>query len=113
MTEWIKFFIVAVFVITGIFAYASAVFGVCRYSFILNSLHCAGVGDTLGILMIVIAGIIYVSDFMAALKLVLVLGLMWFTSPVSSHLLSEITLKTASGDTEQNIEGREEINGNL
>ena len=113
MTEWIKFTIVAVSVITGLFAYLCAVIGVNRFSFILNSLHCAGIGDTLGLMSIIFGCIVYVFDIMAAMKMLLVLILMWFTCPLSAHLLSEITLKTASGEVEHNIEGREDINGHI
>ncbi|MBR6801203.1 MAG: monovalent cation/H(+) antiporter subunit G [Eubacteriaceae bacterium] len=113
MTEWIKFIFVAAFIFIGTFAYTSAVIGVNRFSFILNSLHCAGVGDTLGMMGIVFASAVYVFDFMAAIKMLTVLVIMWFTCPVASHLLSEITLKTASGEVDENIEGKEDIHEHI
>ncbi len=113
MTEWIKFIIVASFLLIGVFSYTTALFGVKKYSFILNSLHCAGLGDTLGLLGILTATIVYIFDFYAAMKILLILIIMWFTSPLSAHLLSEITLKTASGEVDENIEGREDIHEHI
>lgn len=113
MTEWIKFGVVAFFILAGVFCYASAVLGVNRFSFILNSLHCAGIGDTLGLLCMAIAAAVYIFNFMTAVKIILVVVLMWFTCPVSTHLLSEITLKTATGEVEHNINGKEDINEHI
>ncbi len=113
MTEWIKFIFVALFLLIGLFAYTSAVLGVNRFDFILNSLHCAGVGDTLGLMGMIFSSMVYVFDFMVAAKMLLVLFLMWFTCPVAAHLLSEITLKTASGKVEKNIDGKEDISEHI
>ena len=94
MLAWIRFILSAVFMITGLFAFACSVLGVWRFGFVMNRMHAAGIGDTLGILSVAAALIIASDPTIETLKLVLVVAFMWFTSPTSSHFLSQIELFT-------------------
>ena len=51
MMEWIRFWISAVLLAAGVFWYIAAVIGVHRFGFVMNRMHAAGIGDTLGILI--------------------------------------------------------------
>ena len=87
--EWIRFWITAALLVLGLIAFACAVLGVWRFGYMLNRIHAAGIGDTLGILCI-IAGLVISSDSLFdALKLVLLIFFLWFTSPVSTHFLAQ------------------------
>ena len=90
MLAWIQFGVTALLLIAGVLALAAAVVGVSRFEFVLNRLHAAGVGDTLGILCIV-AGLVVATGFhMDSLKLLLLIFFMWFTSPVSTHYVAQV-----------------------
>ena len=90
MMEWIQFGATAFFLIFGILCFVLEVIGVFRFGFVMNRMHAAGIGDSLGLLS-VMAGLIIASGFtMNSLKLLLIILFMWFTSPVSSHFLSQI-----------------------
>ena len=94
MMEWIRFWISAVLLAAGIFFYISAVIGVCRFGFVMNRMHAAGIGDTLGIFC-VIASLAAASGIsFASLKLILLVFFMWFTSPVSTHFLGQVEYYT-------------------
>jgi len=90
MTEWIRFFFVAAFLITGLFGFVTGVIGVYRFGFVMNRMHAGGIGDTFGLFFIILALIIGSGMNMDSLKLFLAVVFMWFTSPASTHFLSQI-----------------------
>ena len=92
--EWIRFFIVAALLIAALISFASAVFGAYRFGFVMNRMHSAGIGDTLGIFFIVTALCIASGFNMDTLKLLLLIFFMWFTSPVSTHFLGQVEYYT-------------------
>ena len=90
MITWIRFILTAVFLLAGLFCFLSAVTGNLRFGFVMNRIHSAGVGDTLGLLCVIL-GLAAASGFrMETLKLVLVLIFLWVASPVSTHFLSQV-----------------------
>ncbi|MCR4672623.1 MAG: monovalent cation/H(+) antiporter subunit G [Lachnospiraceae bacterium] len=92
--EWIRFWIIAVILILGLIAFILAVIGVNRFSFVMNRMHSAGVGDSLGLMIVIIAMIIFSGSVMTALKLALLVVFMWFTAPTATHFLSQIEFYT-------------------
>lgn len=94
MLEWIRFWVTAVFLVLGLVSFAAGVVGNCRFRFIMNRLHAAGIGDTQGLFLIVLAVAVSAGSFMDVLKLALLIIFMWNTSPVSSHFLSQIEYYT-------------------
>ena len=69
--EWIRFGLTAAFLLFAVFTFAAAVIGVSRFGFVMNRLHAAGIGDTLGIFAIAAGLVIATGLKMEALKLVL------------------------------------------
>ena len=92
--EWLRFFIVAGLLLIGLFSYVSAVIGVYRFGFVMNRMHAAGIGDTLGLLCVVSAMAVASGLNMDTLKLLFLIFFMWFTSPVSTHFLSQVEYYT-------------------
>ena len=81
----------------GVVVFLFQIVGVIKYKYLLNRMHAAGMGDTLG-LMLCLLGLICLSGLnLTSLKLVLVLVFMWFSSPTSSHLISR--MEAASNDS--------------
>ncbi len=94
MLEWIRFGVTAFFLLAALVCFAIEVLGLYRFGFVMNRMHAAGVGDTLA-LFCVIAGLAVASGpRFATLKLFLILLFMWFTSPVSTHFLSQVEYYT-------------------
>ena len=92
--EWLRFVISAGLIVCGLAVFALSVFGVYRFKYVLNRMHAAAMGDTLG-LMFVLAGLMVMSGFtFLTLKLLLTLVMLWLTSPVSSHLIARLEITT-------------------
>ena len=94
MIAWIRFLLTAVLLIAALCCFASAVSGVWRFGFVLNRIHAAGIGDSLGLLLMAAALIVGNGLNMTSLKLMLLVVFLWLTSPVSSHFLSQIEFYT-------------------
>ncbi len=91
---WLKFIAAVLCIFLGIIIMAISVIGLFRFNFILNRMHAAAMGDTLGILL-VLTGLMIISGLsLVSLKLLLIIIFLWFASPVSSHLISRLELST-------------------
>ncbi|MBQ9300974.1 MAG: monovalent cation/H(+) antiporter subunit G [Clostridia bacterium] len=94
MLEWIRFILSAVLVLAGLLFVISSVVGVWRFQYVLNRMHAAALGDTLGMLLIVL-GVAVRSGFqMTTLKLLLLAVIWWLSSPVASHLIGRLEITT-------------------
>ncbi len=90
MIAWIQFIAGAALIAAGVLVLALSAFGVFRFHYVLNRMHAAAMGDTLGILL-VLGGLMVFSGFSAlSLKLLLTIVMLWLTSPVSSHLIGRL-----------------------
>lgn len=87
--EWLRFILVALCMLGGMFTMIVAILGLYRFDFALNRIHSAAMGDTLSLFLFVLGLVIAVGWNVVALKLVLVLLLQWLTSPLSSHMLAQ------------------------
>ena len=94
MSDTVRFVLSAVLIGLGAFTVLAALLGAYRFRFVLNRMHCAGMIDTLGMLLIV-AGLMLASASAACIpKLALILLLLWISSPIASHLVSRMELST-------------------
>ncbi len=92
--EWIKFIAGAVFLLAGLAIFMLEIIGVFRFKYVLNRMHAAAMGDTFGIGCSLI-GLILMNGFnFTSLKLFLVIVFLWFSSPVSSHLIARLEVAT-------------------
>ena len=88
--EWIRFALSAICLITAMICFTAAVIGANRFGFIMNRLHAAGIGDTLGLFLVALALVVGTGFGMPQIKMIMIIVFMWFTSPVSSHFVSQI-----------------------
>ena len=95
--EWIRFAAAAVLLLTGLVFMILAVFGVNRFNRALNRMHAAAMGDTLGILFVIMGLITMRGCSMDSLKLFLVILFFWTASPVSGHMISRLEAMTNRG----------------
>lgn len=92
--EWIRFIMGSVFVIIGMVIFFTELFGVFHFKYVLNRMHAAAMGDTLGISSCLIGLMIFSGLNFTTLKMFLIIVFLWFASPVSSHVLSRLEVAT-------------------
>lgn len=92
--EWIRFLGGALLLLCGLTIFAIEMVGVFRFKYVLNRMHAAAMGDTLGI-GFSLAGLILMSGLnFTSLKLFFVIVFLWFSSPASSHLIARLEVTT-------------------
>ncbi len=92
--SWVRFILGTACLIFGLFFIVSSVVGNFKFKFALNRMHSAALGDTLGLLGIVVGTCIYHGLNVTTLKLLAIVALVWITSPVASHLLMLMELSS-------------------
>lgn len=127
--EWIRLIAGCLFILIGMVIFFTELFGVFHFKYVLNRMHAAAMGDTLGISACLIGLMIFSGLNFTTLKMFLVIVFLWFASPVSSHVLSRLEAATndnlsahceiyedveilerelAAAEREENTEGKEE-----
>lgn len=92
--EWIKFIAGAIFLLMGLAIFVLEIMGVFRFKYVLNRMHAAAMGDTFGIGCSLIGLILMNGLNFTSMKLFLVIVFLWFSSPVSSHLIARLEVAT-------------------
>ena len=94
MIEGLRFALSAVLSLAGLFVLISGVVGLFRFKYALSRIHAAALFDTLGIVLMLLGVMVATGFEVAALKMFIVICILWMTSPVSSHLIGrmEITI---------------------
>ena len=88
--EWIRFLAGAAFLLMGLSIFIIEMIGVFRFRYVLNRMHAAAMGDTLGIGSCLVGLIIMSGINFTSLKLFLVILFLWLSSPTSSHLIARL-----------------------
>ena len=92
--DWIRLVIGSLFVLAGIVIFFTELYGVFHFKYVLNRMHAAAMGDTLGISACLIGLMIFSGLNFTTLKMFLVIVFLWLASPVSSHVLSRLEAAT-------------------
>ena len=88
--EWIRLIIGCLFILIGMVIFFTELFGVFHFKYVLNRMHAAAMGDTLGISACLIGLMIFSGLNFTTMKMFLIIVFLWFASPVSSHVLSRL-----------------------
>ncbi|MCM1162082.1 MAG: monovalent cation/H(+) antiporter subunit G [Roseburia sp.] len=92
--EWIRFIAGAVFLIAGLFTFFVELVGIYKLNYVLDRMHAAATGDTLGILLSLV-GLMIMNGFnFTTCKMALIIVFLWCASPVSSHLIARLEVTT-------------------
>ena len=78
----------------GLTVMCLGVLGVYRFKYVLNRMHAAAMNDTLGILFIMLSLIVMSGFVFTSVKLLLIIMMLWLSSPVSSHLIGRFEITT-------------------
>lgn len=92
--EWVRFLAGALFLLAGLAIFLIEIIGVFRFKYVLNRMHAAAMGDTLGIGFSLVGLILMSGCNFTSLKLLLVVVFLWFSSPASSHLIARLEVTT-------------------
>lgn len=94
MLEWARFLAGAGMLLVGLLIFLLQIFGVFKFKYVLNRMHAAAMGDTLGI-GISLTGLMVLSGLnVTSVKMALIIVFLWLASPVSSHLISRLEVVT-------------------
>ena len=92
--EWVRFWIAAMLMLTGLGAFVTSMLGIFRFHYVLNRIHVAAKCDTMGILMTLLSLMVMSGFSFTTLKLFLLIVFMWMSNPVSSHLIAHLEAET-------------------
>ncbi len=88
--DWLRFILTAALLLGGVLILITAVIGVYKFDYVLNRMHAAAMGDTLGLLFCLLGLVISAPDIWTMLKLLMIIAFLWLASPVSSHLIARL-----------------------
>ena len=92
--ELLRFVIGIAFLIMGLLVFVIQLVGVFKFKYVLNRMHAAGMGDTMGISLCLIGTMFLYGWGFTTLKVALIVAFLWLASPVSSHLISRLEVTT-------------------
>ena len=90
----IRVILAGIFLALAVFIFFSEVLGFYKFKYVMNRMHAAAMGDTLGIGSVLIAVGILTGELVPILKLILILVFMFLTGPVVTHLIAGAEVET-------------------
>lgn len=101
--NYLRFIAGAGLLLLGLVIFMMQLFGVFKFKYVLNRMHAAAMGDTMGITCS-LAGLMLLSGLnYNTLKMAMIVIFLWLASPVSSHLISRLEVVT-NENLEENCE---------
>ena len=94
LIDWAQFLIGTGLVIVGLGIFCVQIFGVFKFKYVLNRMHAAAMGDTLGIGISLVGLMVLMGPSFVTLKMGLIVVFLWLASPVSSHLIARLEVTT-------------------
>ena len=104
MLEYLRLGLFGALLLSGLFIELTAIWGVNRFRYSVNRLHAAGMGDTLGLLLISLAAAVYAGFTAVTVKIAFVVAFLWITSPVCTHLIGRLVRETEEEKLEAEAE---------
>ena len=92
--EWLRFAVIALFLVASLGMAVISVAGVFKFKFILNRMHAAAICDSFALLLAMIGIAVAYGISFATAKVILILLLIWIASPVSGHLIARLEVTT-------------------
>ncbi len=92
--EWLRLIAGGALLLSGLNIFLIELYGVFHLKYVLNRMHAAAMGDTLGISFSLVGLMIFSGLNFTTLKMMLIVIFLWLASPVSSHLLARLEVVT-------------------
>lgn len=90
----IRFVIGVGLIILGVCLFVTELLGIFKFKYVLNRMHVAGMGDTMGLSLSLMGTIVLSGWNFTSLKMGLVIVFLWLASPVASHLIARLEVTT-------------------
>lgn len=91
---WIRLLCGTALLLCGLAIFFVELYGIFHFDYVLNRMHAAAMGDTLGISFSLIGLMVLSGLNFTTLKMALIIIFLWVASPVSSHLLARLEVST-------------------
>ena len=92
--EVLRFLLGIAFIVMGLLTFVIQLIGVFKFKYVLNRMHAAGMGDTIGLALCLMGCMFLYGWTFTALKVAWIAAFLWMASPVSSHLISRLEVTT-------------------
>lgn len=92
--QWIRLVAGAALLLCGLLIFLIELYGIFHLKYVLNRMHAAAMGDTLGISFSLVGLMILSGLNFTTLKMMLIVIFLWLASPVSSHLVARLEVTT-------------------
>ncbi len=92
MLEWVRFGLTAAFMAAGLFLLLTGVIGQFRFTYVLNRMHAASMGDSLGLMLLTVGLCISQDALMTIVKCLMTALFLWLTSPTGGHLIARLEM---------------------
>ena len=103
--EWIRLIAGAVCLIFAAVMESIAVYGVYKFGFVMNRMHAAAIGDTLGLMLAAIGLMILRGLSWFSFKMLLIVAMLWMTSAISSHVVMRMEYSIDEEDVRKETGG--------
>ncbi len=110
LLEILRFGAGALLFLSGLIIFAVEIYGNYRFSYVLNRMHAASIGDSLGIVLCLLGLMLFSGLSFVTLKLAAVVVFLWFSTPICSHLVAKLEAET-NDLLEQECEVEQECRG--
>ena len=64
--------------------------GVFRFKYVLNRMHAAAIGDTLGCGLMLLGAVVFNGFTFPSVKILFLIVFLWMTSPVAAHMVVKL-----------------------
>ena len=95
---YIRFVLGILLILASLTLFIIQIMGVFRMRYVLNRMHLAAIGDALALGLAFIGLVILNGLNFTTFKLLLVPAFMFFSSPVSSHLIARMEVETGRAE---------------
>jgi multicomponent Na+:H+ antiporter subunit G len=82
-----------VFILGGLFFFATATIGLLRFPDFFSRLHATGKGDTLAVFLSLVGFALYEGFTLTGLKIVIIAMFMFIAQPTATHAISKAGLR--------------------
>lgn len=79
----------ALFLALAVFLFFSEILGLFKFRYVMDRIHAAALGDTLGIVFVVLGVAVLGGVSVSVIKLLLIPAFMFLTGPVITHLIAQ------------------------
>ena len=98
--QWLRLGAGGLMILGGLFMFVTALIGNFRFPDALTRMHAAGLGDTLGLLLVAAGISVLCFEWGFCLKLAAVVILLWIASPTCTHLIARMVTEQKRTDEE-------------